>query len=64
MKEGENLSWVLLHSYAILNVFINPGGCGVALGEILILIWGSTLGRNFDIKLGGLHEKNGLKHGI
>jgi hypothetical protein len=45
VEQGEKLSRVLLRSYTILNFVISLGRA--ALGEILMLIWGATFGRNF-----------------
>jgi hypothetical protein len=39
-----------MRSYAILNFDISLGRA--AFGEILMLIWGATLGRNFDVNIG------------
>jgi hypothetical protein len=50
VEQGEKLSRVLLRSYTILNVVISLGRA--ALGEILMLIWGATFGRNFDVNIG------------
>jgi hypothetical protein len=35
-----------------LTAFVHNLASGGALGEILILIWGATLGRNFDVIIG------------
>jgi hypothetical protein len=51
VEEGENLSWVALHSSVVLNSNIGLR-VGAALGGILMLIWRATLRRNFDIKIG------------
>jgi hypothetical protein len=40
----------LMRSCAILNFDIILGRA--AFGEIWILIWGATLGRNFDVNIG------------
>jgi hypothetical protein len=32
-----------------------------ASGEIWILIWGATLGRNFDVNIGGLRERHAVQ---
>jgi hypothetical protein len=50
VDQGEKLSRVLLRSYTILNFDISLGRA--ALGEILMLIWGAILGRNFDVNIG------------
>jgi hypothetical protein len=50
VEQGEKLSRVLLRSYTILNFVISLGRA--ELGEILMLIWGATLGRNFDVNIG------------
>jgi hypothetical protein len=50
MEQGEKLNRVLLRSYTILNFVISLGRA--AFGEILMLIWGATLGRNFDVNIG------------
>jgi hypothetical protein len=44
------LSRVLLRSYTILNFVISLGRA--ALGEILMLIWEATFGRNFGLNIG------------
>jgi hypothetical protein len=41
----------LMRSYTILNFVISLGRA--ALGEILMLIRGATLGLNFDVNIGG-----------
>jgi hypothetical protein len=41
---------VLLHSYTVLNFDISLGMA--AFGDILMLIRGATLGRNFDVNIG------------
>jgi hypothetical protein len=50
VEQGEKLSRVLLRSCTILNFDIILGTA--AFGEICILIWGATLGRNFDVSIG------------
>jgi hypothetical protein len=50
VEQGEKLSRVLLRSYTILNFDISLGRA--AFGEIWILIFGATLGRNFDVNVG------------
>jgi hypothetical protein len=50
VEQGEKLSGVLLRSYTILNFVISLGRA--ALGEVLMLIWGATFGRNFDVNIG------------
>jgi hypothetical protein len=50
VEQGEKLSRVLLRSYTILNFVISFGRA--ALGEILMLIWGATFGRNLDVNIG------------
>jgi hypothetical protein len=40
----------LMRSCAILNFYIILGRA--AFGEICILIWGATFGRNFDVNIG------------
>jgi hypothetical protein len=50
VEKGEKFSRVLLRSYIILNFVISLGRA--ALGKILILIWGATFGRNFDVNIG------------
>jgi hypothetical protein len=50
VEQGEKLSRVLVRSYTILNFDISLGRA--ALGEIFMLMWGATLGRNFDVNIG------------
>jgi hypothetical protein len=50
VEQGEKLSMDLLRSCAILNFDIILGRA--AFGEIWILIWGATSGRNFDVNIG------------
>jgi hypothetical protein len=50
VEQGQKLSRVLLRSCTILNFDISLGRA--AFGEIRILIWGATLGRNFDVNIG------------
>jgi hypothetical protein len=50
VEQGEKLSRVLLRSYTVLNFVISLGR--TALGEILMLIWGATFGRNLDVNIG------------
>jgi hypothetical protein len=50
MEQGEKLSRVLLRSNTILNFVISLWRA--ALGEILMLIWETTFGRNFDVNIG------------
>jgi hypothetical protein len=33
-------------------------------GEILMLTWGATLGRNFDVNIGGMHVRYAVQRGI
>jgi hypothetical protein len=49
VEQGEKLSRVLLCSYAVLNFDILGRA---AFGEILVLVWGATLGRTFDVNIG------------
>jgi hypothetical protein len=44
----------------VVNVFF---GGGAALGGIIMLIWGANLGRNFEVKIGRLHERHGVQRG-
>jgi hypothetical protein len=50
VEQGEKLSRFLLRSCAISNFDIILGLA--AFGEIWVLIWGATLGRNFDVDIG------------
>jgi hypothetical protein len=50
VEQGEKLSRVLLRTCTILNFDINLERA--AFGEIWILIWGATSGRNFDVNIG------------
>jgi hypothetical protein len=50
VEQGEKLSRVLLRSCAVLNFDIILGKA--AFGEIWILVWGATLGQNFDVNIG------------
>jgi hypothetical protein len=50
VEQGEKLNRVLLRPCAILNSDIILRRA--AFGEIWILIWGATLGRNFDVNIG------------
>jgi hypothetical protein len=50
VEKREKSSGVLLHSIRILSFDINLERA--AFREILMLTWGATLGRNFDVKFG------------
>jgi hypothetical protein len=50
VEQGEKLSRVLLRSYTNLHIVLSLGRA--ALGEILMLLWGATLGRNFYVNIG------------
>jgi hypothetical protein len=50
VEQGEKLSRVLLRSYTILNFYTGLGS--EAFGEISILTWGNTSGRNYDVNIG------------
>jgi hypothetical protein len=50
MEQGEKLSRVLLRWCTILNFDIALGRRDLV--KILVLIWGATLGRNFDVNIG------------
>jgi hypothetical protein len=49
VEQGEKLSRVLLRSCAILSFDISLGRA--AFSEIWILIWGATLGQDFDVNI-------------
>jgi hypothetical protein len=50
VEQEEKLSRVLLHSYTILNFDISLARA--TFGEILMLKWWATSGRNFDVNIG------------
>jgi hypothetical protein len=50
VDQGKKLTLLLLHSHTSLKFVVSLEW--VALGEILMLMWGATVGRNFGINVG------------